>query len=302
MKQFLFTMAIVLCGVGVSFGQRMVSGTVTDDSGAALIGANVVAKEANGIGTITDIDGSYKLQLPDNVATLIFSYAGYDNKEMAIGTSSVINVSLSEGKLLEEIVVVGYGTQRKSDATSAISSVSGQDIAGLVTPSFAGQLAGRASGVQITTNSGIIGQAPRIRIRGIASVNSGTDPLIVVDGMPIYSGDLGGYADASGLGDINPADIESYEVLKDGAATAIYGSRGANGVILITTKKGKKGSVKVTLNSVFGVANPVKTFDLLKTSDFITIANEKRTNYDCTYPFWLAFFPDSVSAAGANGT
>lgn len=278
MKQFLFTMAIVLCGVGVSFGQRMVSGTVTDDSGAALIGANVVAKEANGIGTITDIDGSYKLQLPDNVATLIFSYAGYDNKEMAIGTSSVINVSLSEGKLLEEIVVVGYGTQRKSDATSAISSVSGQDIAGLVTPSFAGQLAGRASGVQITTNSGIIGQAPRIRIRGIASVNSGTDPLIVVDGMPIYSGDLGGYADASGLGDINPADIESYEVLKDGAATAIYGSRGANGVILITTKKGKKGSVKVTLNSVFGVANPVKTFDLLKTSDFITIANEKRTN------------------------
>lgn len=271
-------MAIVLCGVGVSFGQRMVSGTVTDDSGAALIGANVVAKEANGIGTITDIDGSYKLQLPDNVATLIFSYAGYDNKEMAIGTSSVINVSLSEGKLLEEIVVVGYGTQRKSDATSAISSVSGQDIAGLVTPSFAGQLAGRASGVQITTNSGIIGQAPRIRIRGIASVNSGTDPLIVVDGMPIYSGDLGGYADASGLGDINPADIESYEVLKDGAATAIYGSRGANGVILITTKKGKKGSVKVTLNSVFGVANPVKTFDLLKTSDFITIANEKRTN------------------------
>jgi TonB-dependent starch-binding outer membrane protein SusC len=278
MKQFLFTMAIILCGVGISFGQRMVSGTVTDNSGAALIGANVVAKEANGIGTITDVDGSYKLQIPDNVTTLIFSYAGYDNKEMVIGTSSVINVSLSEGKLLEEIVVVGYGTQRKSDATSAISSISGQDISGLVTPSFAGQLAGRAAGVQITTNSGIIGQAPRIRIRGIASVNSGTDPLIVVDGMPIYSGDLGGYADASGLGDINPADIESYEVLKDGAATAIYGSRGANGVILITTKKGKKGTAKVTLNSVFGYANPVKTFDLLKTNDFITISNEKRTN------------------------
>lgn len=278
MKHFLFTVAIILFGVGISFGQRMVSGTVTDESGAALIGANVIAKDKTAIGTITDVDGSYKLQVPDDVSTLVFSYAGYDNKEMEIGGLSVVNVSLSEGKVLDEVVVIGYGTQRKSDATSAISSITGQDIAGLVTPSFAGQLAGRAAGVQITTNNGILGQAPRINIRGVSSVNAGTQPLVVVDGMPIFSGDLGGYADASGLGDINPSDIESYEVLKDGAATAIYGSRGANGVILITTKKGKKGTAKVTLNSVFGFANPVKTLDLLKTSDFITISNEKRTN------------------------
>ena len=278
MKQFLLSIAIMLFGVLYSDAQKVVSGVVTDDAGVPLIGANVLAKEAAAIGTITDVDGSYKLQIPENVTTLVFSYAGYSTKEMEIGTASVMNVTLAEGKVLEEVVVIGYGTQRKSDATSAISSVTGKDIAGLVTPSFAGQLAGRAAGVQITTNSGIIGRAPSIKIRGVASVNSGTDPLVVVDGMPVYSGDLGGYADASGLGDVNPADIESYEILKDGAATAIYGSRGANGVILITTKKGKKGTAKVTLNSVFGFANPVKTFDLLKTNDFITISNEKRTN------------------------
>lgn len=278
MKRFLFLIFALVGTISAGYSQRVISGTVKDASGQALIGANVIAKEASAIGTITDVDGNFSLRVPTEVTTLVISYAGYDTQEVVLGESNTLSVSLAEGKLLEEVVVVGYGTQRKSDATSAISSVSGSDIAGLVTPSFAGQLAGRAAGVQITTNNGIIGQAPRIRIRGVASVNSGTDPLIVVDGMPIYSGDLGGYADATGLGDINPADIESYEVLKDGAATAIYGSRGANGVILITTKKGKKGTAKVTLNSVFGSANPVKTFDLLRTSDFLTIANEKRTN------------------------
>ena len=244
MKRFLFLIFAIVGTLSAGYSQRVVTGSVKDASGQALIGANVIAKEATAIGTITDVDGNFSLRVPTEVTTLVVSYAGYDTQEIVLGQSNTVSVSLAEGKLLEEVVVVGYGTQRKSDATSAISSVSGGDIAGLVTPSFAGQLAGRAAGVQITTNNGIIGQAPRIRIRGVASVNSGTDPLIVVDGMPIYSGDLGGYADATGLGDINPADIESYEVLKDGAATAIYGSRGANGVILITTKKGKKAQLK----------------------------------------------------------
>ena len=152
------------------------------------------------------------------------------------------------------------------------------DIQGLVTPSFESQLAGRAAGVQVTSNTGIIGEAPTIRIRGVASIGSGTAPLIVVDGMPIISGDVGGYASANGLGAINPNDIESFEVLKDGAATAIYGSRAANGVILITTKKGKKGTTQVSYNVVTGFASAIKTFDLLGTPDFLVIANEKRTN------------------------
>ena len=152
--------------------------------------------------------------------------------------------------------------------TGAISSVDGQDIR-LVTPSFATQLAGRSAGVQVTQNTGIVGESPRVRIRGVASIGSGTSPLYVVDGMPIYSGDIGGYASASGLGDINPNDIESFEILKDGAASAIYGSRAANGVILITTKKGKKGTMKLSFNAVTGFASAINTFDLLETEDFL---------------------------------
>src|SRR5690606_3246555 len=134
------------------------------------------------------------------------------------------------------------------------------------------------AGVQITSSTGIIGEAPRVRIRGIGSIGSGSYPLVVVDGIPIITGDVGGYASANGLGDINPNDIESFEILKDGAATAIYGSRAANGVILITTKKGKKGTTQVTYNVVTGFASPIKTFDLLNTAQFLEIANEKRTN------------------------
>src|SRR5690606_23817065 len=133
-------------------------------------------------------------------------------------------------------VVIGYGVHKRSEVAASVASVSGSDIQGLVTPSFESQLAGRAAGVQITSNTGIIGETPRIRIRGLGSLGSGTYPLVVVDGIPIITGDVGGYASANGLGDINPNDIESFEILKDGAATAIYGSRAANGVILITTK------------------------------------------------------------------
>ena len=149
---------------------------------------------------------------------------------------------------------MGYGTQKKKNVTGAISQIKGDAIANLATPSFESQLAGRAAGVQVTTNSGVLGQAPRIRIRGIGSITSGSYPLVVVDGVPIFTGDVGGYANTNALGDINPADIESTEILKDGSATAIYGSRAANGVILITTKKGKGGKFRVNYNTYTGIA------------------------------------------------
>lgn len=279
MKQFLFTVAIILCGAGISFGQRMVSGTVTDDSGAALIGANVVAKEANGIGTITDVDGSYKLQIPDNVTTLVFSYAGYDNKEMVIGTSSVINVSLSEGKLLEEIVFVGYGTQRKSDLTGSVSSIKGSDIALAPVQSFDQALQGRAAGVQITTPNGVLNNPPVIRIRGTNSINLSSQPLIVIDGVPTFTGNLSGNAAANNpLANINPADIESFEVLKDASASAIYGSRAAAGVILVTTKKGKSGSTKVNYDGWIGQTEGIRLFDLLNSAQYLEVKNEALAN------------------------
>ena len=188
---------------------------------------------------------------------------------------------------IDEVIVVGYGVQKKSEVTAAISQVKGSEIANLNTASFEGQLAGRASGVQVTTNSGILGEAPRIRIRGVNTVSSGASPLYVVDGIPIFSGDTGGgYTGSNALGDINPNDIESMEILKDGAATAIYGSRAANGVVLITTKKGKNGKFTFNYNNLMSVATPVKYFDLLHTADFLTITAEKNLAGGKPADFW----------------
>ncbi len=271
----------------IAFAQdRVVSGTVTDKDGLPVPVANVKVKGTS-TGTQTDIDGKYKIKANAD-QTLVFSYLGIKSQEVK-ASAGVVNVKMmSDSKELDEVVMVGYGSQKKKDVTSSISKIKGDALQGLVTASFESQLAGRAAGVQVTAPTGIIGQAPRVRIRGVGSINSGSDPLYVVDGMPIYSSDPGSYTFANSLGDINPNDIESYDILKDGAATAIYGSRGANGVILITTKKGKKGDAKVSYNSTVGFSNAVKRFDLLNTAQFLEIANEKRTNTVPTSTAWAA--------------
>jgi len=239
---------ILVLSMQASFAQeKTVSGVVSDASGP-IPGANVIVRGTNS-GVQTDFDGKYVIRAKQG-DVLVFSFIGMDNSSITVGASSTVNVKLASGsQSLEEVVVVGYGTQRKRDVTGSISQIKGDAIANLATPSFESQLAGRAAGVQVTTSSGVLGQAPRIRIRGIGSITSGSYPLVVVDGVPIFTGDVGGYANTNALGDINPADIESTEVLKDGSATAIYGSRAANGVILITTKKGKGGKFRVNYNT-----------------------------------------------------
>jgi TonB-linked SusC/RagA family outer membrane protein len=274
--KWIFTLLVAL-SMQFSFAQeKTISGTVTDASGP-VPGVNVMVKGTKN-GVQTDFEGKYTIKANQGDVLLI-SYTGMESSSAKVGASGTINVKLqaSAGQL-EEVVVIGYGVQKKKEVTGSVSQIKGDAIKGLVSPSFESLLAGRSSGVQVTTSTGIVGQAPVVRIRGVASISSGTQPLYVVDGMPIYSGDVGGYANANGLGDINPNDIETFDVLKDGAATAIYGSRAANGVILITTKKGKKGSAKVSYNSVVGFASPIETFNLLNTAQFLTIANEKRTN------------------------
>lgn len=257
--------------------ERTITGTVTDAGGLPIPGVNVTVRNTNR-GAQTDFDGNYSINAATN-QILVFSFVGLSRVEVPVGTSSVVNVTMQEdSEALDEVVVVGYGVQSKREVTGSISQVKGDDIANLVTPSFEAQLAGRAAGVQVTTQSGIIGETPRFRIRGIASITSGTYPLIVVDGIPIYTGDLGGYASNNALGDINPTDIESIEILKDGSATAIYGSRAANGVVLITTKSGREGRMTINVNTSVGFASPINQFDLLGTPDFITISNEKRSN------------------------
>lgn len=259
---------------------RAITGKViSSEDGSALPGVSISVKGTSQ-GITSSSDGTYKINVQSN-ATLVFSFVGFDKQEVKVGSASVINVTLKTNVSdLDEVVVIGYGVQKKSKLTSSISSVQGKDIANLTTASFDQQLAGRAAGVQVTVGSGIIGQAPRIRIRGTNSITSGGSPLIVIDGVPALDGNQNSANNPTNpLADINPNDIESMEILKDGAATAIYGSRATNGVILITTKKGKKGSpMKVNLDMQYGTTNAINRLSLLNATQFVEIANEKLRN------------------------
>lgn len=260
---------------------RAVSGRVTDQkTGEGLPGVTVLLKGTSN-GVSTNADGAFSLNVPATGGALVFSSVNYVTQERPLGADSQINVGLAaDTKVLSEVVVTGYGTQERRDLTGSIATVQGEAVASLATPSFAQQLGGRAAGVSVQTPSGLLGQQPRIQIRGTNSISSGTYPLVVVDGQPIFTGQNSGVdANASsGLADINPNDIESYEVLKDGSATAIFGSRGANGVILITTKHGRKGKASVTYDNYIGAAKTLKRYSVLGADDFVNISNEKDRN------------------------
>ncbi len=226
------------------------------------------------------MEGSYKISAPDN-ATLVFSYVGFIKQEQQIGTRSVVDVTLvSDEKMLSEVVVTGYGVQAKREITGSIAKVGGEQLINLPVQSFEQALQGRAAGVNITTPNGVLGNAPVIRIRGTNSITSGADPLIVIDGLPISSGNVTGSGNAANnaLASINNADIESFEVLKDAAATAIYGSRAANGVILITTKSGRKGKTQVNYDAWVGATETFRQFDVLNAAEYVEIKNEGYRN------------------------
>lgn len=281
MKKILLFLLLAVINTGLIMAQTVqITGTVTSsEDNSPMPGVSVVVKGTT-IGTITDAQGKYVLNAPANAQALLFSFVGYKTVDVPIeGRTKIDQVLELDIFKVDEIVVVGYGVQKKSEVTGAISSIKGESLASLATPSFDAQLAGRSSGVQITQQTGVLGEAPRLRIRGIGSISSGNYPLVVVDGVPILTGDLGGYASTNALADINPADIESMEILKDGSATAIYGSRASAGVILITTKRGVQGASKMKLayNNYFGYAAPVNLFDLLNAEQFVLINNEKRS-------------------------
>lgn len=285
MKRILILTGLLLFMGASLYGQTIrVTGRVSDASdGSTLPGVSVVVKGTTQ-GTVTDINGQYEVQVaPD--AVLVFSFIGMRTVEIPVGGRNLVNVALEQDVIsVEEFVVVGYGVQRKREVTGSIAQVRGEELANLAAPSFDAQLAGRAAGVQITQSTGILGQAPRIRVRGIASITSDTYPLIVVDGQPIITGDIGGYANTNALADINPSDIESIEILKDGSATAIYGSRAAAGVILITTKKGQAGKFQLSYNNYVGVAQPVNLFDLTTEEEWLPLMAEMFQNAGLTNP------------------
>jgi len=277
-KLLLLTGALLFAVAQLLAQQRTVTGKVTDANGAPIPNASVVIKGTT-TGTTTNSDGVYNLPVQANSKTLIISSVGLTAMEVSIGNKAVINASLqSAEKSLSEVVVVGYGTQQKKAFTGSSAKVDAKEFANLMSPSIDKQLAGRAPGVQVTNVGGSINTPARIRVRGIASITGNNDPLIVVDGTPVLNLDAAGVGHSNTLADINTNDIESIDVLKDGSATAIYGSRAAAGVILITTKKGIKGRAKVSYDATFGFSAVAKKFDLLNAKEFELIANEKLTN------------------------
>jgi len=281
MKKIVLMLVFFALGLNVLLAQtREITGAVSSaDDGGSMPGVSVSIKGST-LGTITDLNGKFTLKVPGDAKILMFSFVGMATQEVAIGNLSVINVQLeSQDISVDEVVVVGYGTQNKRDVTSSISKVKGSEIADKASSSFIQQLAGRATGVQITSSSGDLGTPPNIRIRGVNTISSGSQPLVVVNGVPSTSGNIGGsYTNNNPLADINPSDIESIEILKDGAATAIYGSRASNGVILVTTKKGSVQKTKVSYDAWFAKSQASKLYDLLNAEQFVTIANEKYKN------------------------
>ncbi|MFT6880092.1 MAG: TonB-linked SusC/RagA family outer membrane protein [Arcticibacterium sp.] len=230
---------------------KKITGTIIDETDTGIPGVSIVLKGTT-IGTISNADGTYQIDVPDAGSRLIFSLIGYDSKEVSVGNRTLINIALApDNKVLEEIVVIGYGTLRKSDLTGSVSTVKGEQLLERPAPSLAQGLSGRMAGVQVSSNSGRPGGRTQIRIRGFSSINSSNNPLYVVDGVMLPQGNQSQFTSA--IDYINPNDIVSVEVLKDASSTAIYGARGANGVILVTTKKGKEGDSHVTYNTDFSV-------------------------------------------------
>lgn len=278
MRSYLLFLCL-LCSGMVLAQDKVITGTVTSsEDGTALPGVSVVVKGTN-IGTNSDIDGAYRIATSGEAITLVFSFVGMNTKEVVVTNQSVINVALANDHTqLSEVVVTGYGSQQRRDVTGSVGTIKGDNFKTIAVPSVDKYLQGQVAGVQASVPSGMLGEPARVRIRGVNSISNSSDPLYVVDGLPYISGDQGVNTSYNPLGDINPNDIESLEVLKDGSATAIYGSRAANGVILITTKKGKLGAPKFTYDAWFASSRSSKKFDLMNADEFIEVTNEKLTN------------------------
>ena len=248
-----------------------IQGTVTDQKGEALPGVSIKVKGTT-LGTVTDGEGRYTINAPEGTAVLVFSYLGYDSQEVAVNNRSQINIRMTPtAEALSEVVVIGYGTQRKSDLTGAVGSVKSSELQERPSSSLNEQLSGRIAGVQINTNSGRPGGQTNIRIRGFSSINSSNNPLYVVDGVVLPVGTQ--TQNSNAIDYINPSDIASVEVLKDASATAIYGARGANGVILITTKRGSPGG-KLSYETQFGLPTiGPNRVEMLNAQEYIQVEN-----------------------------
>jgi TonB-dependent starch-binding outer membrane protein SusC len=272
-KNSLVSLVLLVIAINLSFAQTIVTGKVTaEDTNEALPGVSILVKGTSK-GTVTDADGKYSITVDEN-AILVFSFVGYTSQEISVGNRASLDVNLAPNiGTLSEVVVIGYGEVDKKDVTGAITTLGTKDFNSGVMTSPQELLMGKVAGVQVTTNDGSPGAGSTIRIRGGSSLGGATnDPLIVIDGFPVDDGNIAGLGNP--LSTINPNDIESFTVLKDASATAIYGSRASNGVIIITTKKGAADKLKVTYDGQISISNPIKYVDVLKGKEYRKLIGE----------------------------
>ena len=294
MRKTILTILPLLCMVFLAAGQsKSITGTVTDaKDNAPLAGVSVTIKGNTG-GVQTDQTGKFAITVPESARTLVFSFVGYESKEINVRNLTTVDVVLnSDERGLQEVVVVGYGTQRRRDVTANISVIGGDRVKNAPVQSFDQALGGKAAGLSITQPNGVLNNPPVIRIRGAASITGSSYPLIIVDGVTIFTGDVAtNHVVNNPLGDINPADIEEITVLKDAAATAIYGSRAAPGVLVITTKKGRGTKPRVNYDAWVGWSKPFRLPHVLNAQEYILVKNEARANVGLA----PAYFMDTIN-------
>ena len=286
-KVVMLIMAIVLSISHLRAQQRTITGKVTDEKGFSIPNVSVTIKGTN-TGTTTKPDGSFSLTIQSNAKILVFSYVDMITQEQAIGSESIINVSMkADERSLQEVVVTGYETKRKRDIAGATASVKGKDIAIRPVGSFARAMQGQMAGVQVVSNNGVPGGNVTVRIRGLGTVNASNSPLYIVDGVQIVSGNSNSLNTGNGpegplssnlLNSLNPDDIETIDILKDPASASIYGAQAANGVVIITTKRGKQGKTKMNFNTYWGISRIIKRLDVLTATEAVQLGYEAYAN------------------------
>lgn len=294
--------------------ERVVSGKVTSqEDGSPIPGVNVIVKGSTS-GTASDVNGNYSIRVQDNNAVLAFSFIGFSNLEVSVGARTTVDVQMAPDiTQLSEVVVTGYGTQIKQELTGNIAKVSGEAIQNVPVTTFEQAIQGRAAGVLVTSQNGKLGQGMNIRIRGSSSISASNEPLYVIDGMIVNADNFSSNdASTNALADINFNDIQSIEILKDASASALYGSRGANGVVLITTKRGKAGKTNFTANFQFGSSKPTRNRDFLNSEQYVELMRESAYNNDlrdgidpinnpADYPdSWLEFWEGYMDYLGGD--
>lgn len=282
MKKTLTSLCLALFGILPLIGQTTINGKIVDNEGTALIGASVLEKGSSSNGTVTDLDGNFTLRVSENAEAIVVSYTGFSSQEFPLNGQTEFNITLEPyAETLNEVIVIGYGTASKRNLTDNVAKLTTEDISDIPISNFQSTMSGKAAGVRVTQINGKVDAGISVRVRGTASVSAGTDPLYVLDGMPLINqNESTNGAPMNPLLSLSPSEIESIDILKDASSAAIYGARGANGVVLITTKRGKIGKPQVSLNVARGISSPTNLVEWLNAEEYVELFTEAAENVD----------------------